>query len=218
MARDEGGPTAAEQATARFADQRFSLMVDAVSEYAVFLLDPEGKVASWNAGAERIKGYAEHEIVGRHFEVFYTDEDRAAALPAEQLAAAGRHGQARSEGWRVRRDGSLFWADVVLTALRDDDGAVVGFVKITRDETDRRVVAEQSRQLDLLAVRDRIGEELRESILKRVFGAGLHLQGALRLTDDPALRQRLEEVIGELDGIIGDIRRAIAGLEAPAPD
>lgn len=204
-------------AVARFADERFSLLADAVTEYAVFLLDAHGRVASWNAGAERIKGYPEAEIVGAPYEVFFVEEDRAAGRPAELLAEAATTGQVRTEGWRVRRDGSRFWADVSLSALRADTGAVIGFVKITRDDTDRRLVREQAHQLDLLEARDRIGEELRESVVKRIFGAGLHLQGALRLTDDPQLLERIEEVIGELDAVIRDVRLAIVGLEHEPP-
>ena len=120
------------------ADAQFRLLVESVSDYAIFLLDPQGRIVSWNTGAERIKGYAAADIVGRHFSVFYTPEDRAAGRPRELLRHAEREGRIRDEGWRVRRDGSRFWADVAITALRDPAGQVTGFAKVTRDMTELR--------------------------------------------------------------------------------
>ncbi len=120
------------------ADAQFRLLVETVSDYAIFLLDPHGRIVSWNAGAQRIKGYAAAEIVGRHFSLFYVPEDRASGKPRELLEHAAREGRIRDEGWRVRSDGSRFWADVVITALRDDAGRVSGFAKVTRDMTELR--------------------------------------------------------------------------------
>ncbi|WP_433625637.1 PAS domain S-box protein [Halomicrococcus sp. NG-SE-24] len=122
---------------------RFRSLVQGVDEYAIFMLDPDGCVVSWNEGAERIKGYEREEILGEHFSTFYTDEDVAAGVPEENLAAAER-GKAEDEGWRVRKDGSRFWANVVITALHDDDGSLRGYAKVTRDMTERR---ERERQL-----------------------------------------------------------------------
>jgi PAS domain S-box-containing protein len=119
-------------------DAQFRLLVETVSDYAIFLLDTEGRVVSWNAGAQRIKGYAAAEIVGRHFSLFYTPEERAAERPRELLEHAAREGRIRDEGWRLRRDGSRFWADVVITALRDPAGRVSGYAKVTRDLTELR--------------------------------------------------------------------------------
>jgi len=119
-------------------EQRFRLMVDSVKDYAIFMLDADGRVAGWNAGAERIKGYREPEIVGRHFSTFYTHEDRGAGRPAWALQQARDHGRVEDEGWRVRKDGSRFVANVVITALRDEVGNLVGFVKVTRDITTRK--------------------------------------------------------------------------------
>src|SRR2546421_5452736 len=99
-------------------DAQFRLLVDTVSDYAIYLLDMAGRVTSWNAGAARIKGYAATEILGRHFSLFYPPEDRAAHLPERMLEQAARQGRFNAQGWRVRKDGSRFWADVVLTALR----------------------------------------------------------------------------------------------------
>ena len=112
--------------------------MDAVVDYAIFMLDPQGRVVSWNAGAQRIKGYAAGEIVGQHFSRFYPPEDAAAGKPARVLAEAARAGRFEEEGWRVRKDGSRFWASVVVTALRDGAGALRGFAKVTRDLTARR--------------------------------------------------------------------------------
>src|SRR6478735_11173182 len=106
------------------ADAQFRLLVESVSDYAIYLLDRSGNVASWNAGAQRIKGYAASEIVGRSFSLFYTPEDRAAGKPEQMLRRADREGRAGELGWRMRKDGSRFWADVVITALREPSGAL----------------------------------------------------------------------------------------------
>jgi hypothetical protein len=120
------------------AREHFRLLVDGVEEYAIFLLDPAGHVASWNAGARRMKGYAEEEILGRHFSVFYRPEDVQSGHPEQELETARREGQYREEGWRVRKDGSLFWASVVISTVHDPPGTVAGFLRITRDLTDKR--------------------------------------------------------------------------------
>jgi PAS domain S-box-containing protein len=131
----------------RESDERFRLLVESVQDYAIFMLDPEGRVASWNAGAARIKGYDADEIVGHHFSRFYPADKVAEGFPAHELAAASREGRFEDEGWRIRKDGTRFWANVVITALRDDDGELVGFAKVTRDLTTRRATEEQARRL-----------------------------------------------------------------------
>lgn len=118
--------------------RRLELLVNAIVDYAIFMLDTDGTVRSWNAGAERLKGYAAREIIGRSFSVFYTPEDRAARLPEKALATARETGRFNSEGWRVRRDGSRFWALVVLDAIKDERGRLIGFAKVTRDITERQ--------------------------------------------------------------------------------
>lgn len=128
----------AAQEALRESERQFRLMVRSVTDYALFMLDPNGIVTSWNAGAERIKGYKSDEIIGQHFSRFYTEPDRAAGLPAQALQTARTEGRFEAENWRVRKDGSLFWAHVIIDPIRDDDGALIGFAKITRDLTERR--------------------------------------------------------------------------------
>ena len=125
---------------------RYKLLVDSVVDYAIYMLDPSGKVVSWNPGARRFKGYEEHEILGQNFSLFYTAEDRAAGLPRRALACAAEHGKFESEGWRVRKDGSRFWCHVVIDPIRDPDETLVGFAKVTRDLTEQRLAREALRQ------------------------------------------------------------------------
>jgi len=127
-------------------DERFRLLVDGVTDYAIFMLDPQGYVLTWNTGARRIKGYAANEIIGRHFSTFYPPEALRRHLPEHELQMAGTEGRFEDEGWRVRKDGTRFWANVVITALRDDTGALRGFAKVTRDLTQRREHEEALRQ------------------------------------------------------------------------
>jgi PAS domain S-box-containing protein len=116
----------------------YQLMVEAVQDYAIFMLDPNGYVASWNAGAERIKGYSAAEVIGQHFSVFYPPEAVASGHPQRELEIAVAEGSFEEEGWRVKKDGGQFWANVIITAVRDERGTLVGFAKVTRDLTERR--------------------------------------------------------------------------------
>jgi PAS domain S-box-containing protein len=133
-------------------DEAFRLLVEAVLDYAIFLLSAEGRVLTWNLGAERIKGYSASEIIGQDLSIFYTPEDRAHDRPKRILAMADRDGRCEDEGWRVRKDGSLFWADVVVTALRGADGKTYGYAKVTRDLSERR--AAEARERKLLAAQE----------------------------------------------------------------
>jgi len=128
----------------RLSEERFRLLVQGVKDYAIFMLDPAGYITTWNAGAERIKGYTEGEILGKHFSVFYTSEDLQSGKPARELEIATATGVYEEEGWRLRKDGSRFWANVVITALRKPDGSLAGFAKVTRDLTDRRAAQERA--------------------------------------------------------------------------
>jgi PAS domain S-box-containing protein len=127
-------------------ERRFQLLVDAVTDYAIYMLDPKGFVSSWNSGAQRFKGYQAFEIIGEHFSRFYTEEDRAAGVPARALETATREGQFEQEGWRVRKDGTRFWAHVVIDPIRSPSGKLVGFAKVTRDITERMRAQETLRR------------------------------------------------------------------------
>lgn len=149
--------------------QQFDQLVDAVEEYAIFMLDPDGRIKSWNAGAEQIKGYSAEEIIGEHFSTFYTAEDCQAETPEQNLAAAESKGSIKEEGWRVRKDGSRFWASVTITAIQDDDDAIEGYIKVTHDLTDRRAyeraLEEQTERLG--RQRDTLENEL-DGIFERI--------------------------------------------------
>src|SRR5438874_9346016 len=119
-------------------EQVFRRLVESTTDYAIFMLTPQGRVASWNPGAERLKQYQPHEIIGKHFSIFYTPEDLARRKPEMELRVAAETGRFEDEGWRIRKDGSRFWANVVITAVCDDGGKIIGFGKIARDVTDRR--------------------------------------------------------------------------------
>ncbi|HSS98392.1 MAG TPA: PAS domain S-box protein, partial [Terriglobales bacterium] len=140
-AREEAEQTARSayerESVMRREQDRFRLFVEAVQDYAIYALDPEGHVTSWNRGAQRIKGYAASEIIGQHFSVFFTEQDRLEGKPQQELQIAERDGQFQTEAWRIRKDGSQFWASVVLTAIKDEKGKIAGFSKITRDFTER---------------------------------------------------------------------------------
>jgi PAS domain S-box-containing protein len=168
----------------RHSEERSRLFIEAVQDYAIFMLDPEGSVITWNAGAERIKGYKASEIVGQHFSRFYPEEDVRGGKPAWELEVAGREGRFEDEGWRLRKDGSRFWANVIITAIRDSAGILLGFSKVTRDSTERMLAQkslEESRRkleeserslrelsLHLLRTQDeerrRIGREIHDSL------------------------------------------------------
>src|SRR5881296_862344 len=132
MSDDRSSKSALQQT-----EEQFHMLVDSVEEYAIYMLDPEGNVLTWNAGAEKIKQYTADEIIGKNFACFYTAEDVAAEKPQRNLREASRRGHIRDQGLRVRKDGSTFEAEVALTALRDDKGNVRGYSKVTRDITDQ---------------------------------------------------------------------------------
>lgn len=148
----------AENPTAVNIEQYFRLLVDAVKDYAIFMLDPEGRVTSWNPGAERMKGYRAAEIIGKNFACFYPEDDARSGKPQRELDTAAREGSFEEEGWRVRKDGSRFWASVVITALRDHRNALVGFAKITRDHTERLRADQERRELSVKLMRLRDDE------------------------------------------------------------
>ncbi len=141
-------------------DRQLALLVGHATDYAIFMMDPGGHIRTWNPGAERMKGYRREEIVGKHFSVFYTDEDLVRDHPADELRIATEEGRYEEEGWRVRKDGSRFWANIIITALRGDDGELIGFGKVSRDLTARRLQEEQTRAkaLELEAANQQLAE------------------------------------------------------------
>lgn len=142
-----------KQLAARQRDYQFRLLVEAVQDYAIFMLDPEGNVSSWNLGAERFKQYKAAEIIGKHFSCFYPEEDVKNGKPRWELVTAAKEGRFEDEGWRVRKDGTKFWANVIITAVRDDSGKLLGFAKVTRDVTER-MRAERALQTEVAEKRE----------------------------------------------------------------
>ena len=139
--------TLADERARRHAAEEFKILVDGVRDYAIFMLDGNGRVTTWNSGAERLKGYKADEIIGKDFSIFYTEEARQAGHPQRLLETALREGRYEEENWRVRKDGTQFWASVIITAIRNEAGTVIGFAKVTRDLTERRL-AEEKREAE----------------------------------------------------------------------
>ena len=183
--------------------EEFRLLVLGVTDYAIYMLSPEGIVTNWNLGAQRIKGYAPEEIIGAHFSKFYTAEDREAGEPQKALATAHRDGRSEKEGWRLRKDGSRFWAHVVIDAIRDDFGKHIGYAKITRDITERKKSQEQ-----LEATREALLQSQKLEAIGKLTGGVAHdfnnllmaILGSLelmrkRLPTDPKLLMLLENAV-----------------------
>ena len=225
------GPAGSGQALAQ-SEERFRLLVDSVMDYAIFMLDPDGMVESWNAGAQRLKGYTEAEIVGRHYSTFYTEADRRDRLPDQLLATAKREGRVEISGWRIRKDGTQFWANVVITALWHGDGTLAGFAKVTRDMTDQhrnreareKLLAQQQEAVERLEHLDTwrkdfiaaVAHDLRNPVSSIIGFAELAQDGHLQ---DPTEVQRVMGRIlsnaYSLDALI-DHLRTDAMLEAGA--
>ena len=192
-------------------EERLRLLVESVQDYAIFALDPLGHVETWNKGAQRIKGYATGEIVGRHFSAFYPPEDVASGKCERELAGAARDGRFEDEGWRVRKDGSRFWANVVITALRDRAGRLVGFAKVTRDLTERvqaeaerlrlaRAEERERRTHEFLAI---MGHELRNPLAPMVLA--LH---KIKASGRPELRHEyaiLDRQLAHMTRLVDDL-------------
>jgi len=217
------------------ADELFRLLVDTVLDYAIFLLDRDGLIVTWNAGAQRVKGYDESEAIGRHFSMFYSLTDRTLGVPATLLKIAQREGRAKHEGWRVRKDGSRFWADVVITALHEPSGELRGFVKLTRDMTERRQAEESLREQralltkaagDLLALtrrlveaeeaeRRRLARELHDNVGQKLSALGLNVEIALAKSMLPEVRSRLSDSLSLIEGTVQAVENYMADLRPP---
>lgn len=193
-------------------EELFRLMVNQISDYAIFLLTPAGDVASWNTGAERLKGYKAEEILGRHFRIFYPPEK--AENPTHQLEIASATGRCEDEGWRVRKDGSRFWANVVITPIRDGGGSLIGFAKVTRDLTERKKAEELLRELSgrLLKMQDeerkRIGTELHDSVGQYLAAVKMSLDGLLaeELFDEQHARKKVADCLPNIEQAIREVR------------
>jgi PAS domain S-box-containing protein len=194
------------------AEQQFRILVEGVTDYAIYMLDPEGRIITWNPGAERIKGYTAGEVMGDHFSRFYTLEDRKAGIPERALETAREAGRHEAEGWRVRKDGSRFWSNAVLDAIRDEDGKLIGFAKITRDMTEKR-----EHQLRLEESREQLFRSQKMEALGQLTGGLAHdfnnLLTAILGATDLALRNLSDEerLRRMLDGIRSSAQRG-AGI------
>ncbi len=204
------------QESLRRSEERFRLLVQGVRDYAIFMLDPEGRVTTWNEGAERINGYEAREIVGRHFSVFYTEEDTERGHPEEELRVAASEGQYEEEGLRVRKDGSRFWASVLITALRDEEGNLRGFSKVVRDITERKeaeLEIKESEEIFRVTFEQAAVGMAHVSILSRWLKVNEKLCQMLGYTEEEMLRLGFQEVThpDDLDADFEQFNRALLG-------
>ncbi|MEV6447860.1 PAS domain S-box protein [Amycolatopsis sp. NPDC051716] len=205
----------------RESEERFRLLVQSVQDYGIFMLDTGGHISSWNAGAQRIKGYTAAEIIGQHFSVFYPAEDVAAGKPARELEVAVEQGRLEDEGWRLRKDGTRFWANVVITALYDEHGRLHGFGKVTRDMTERRNAEQALRERRRLVghlveaqevERRRIAWDVHDESIQSMVAVGMRLQLlASRLPEPHAsaigtLDESVTAAVARLRGLVSRLR------------
>ena len=195
----------------RESEQRYSLLVDGVTDYAIYMLDPNGIVTNWNQGAQRIKGYRTEEIVGQHFSQFSTDEDRAANVPQRSLEIAARDGRYEAEAWRVRKDGSRFLANVVIDALKDESGRLIGFAKITRDITERVQTARELEEARIGLMQSRAEEALRRAQAELAHVARVTTLGQVAASIAHEVRQ-------PITATVTNVQAALHWLDARPPD
>ena len=198
-------------------DPLAAAIVHGVTDYAILMLDRDGYVMTWNPGAERIKGYSSEEIIGLHFGVFYPREDVAAGKPDSALESAATNGLYREEGWRVRKDGSRFWATVSITALWGE-GRLRGFAKLTRDDTERRRAAQERLRVEILQDEERIAQELHHEVIQRLFAVGMRLQGARTVSHEPEVASRIDAAVEDIDEVVRHIRMTLWSDAAGAGD
>jgi PAS domain S-box-containing protein len=212
ITRDLSERRVAEDALRR-SEQQFKLLVQGVSDYSIYMLDPDGLVTNWNLGAQRIKGYLPQEIIGAHFSRFYTDEDRALGLPQLALETAAQEGRFEREGWRVRKDGTRFFANVVIDAIREDNGRLIGFAKITRDITEQK---ETQRALD--DAREALFQSQKMEAIGQLTGGLAHdfnnlltgILGSLQLMESRLAQGRFKELDRYLSVAEASAKRAAA--------
>src|SRR5215216_1015854 len=195
----------------RRSEERFRLLVEGVRDYAIFMLDPTGRIESWNEGARRIKGYSQEEILGQHFSIFYPPEDVERGKPERELREAEAKGVYEEEGWRVRKDGSRFWASVLITALRDEAGQLRGFSKVTRDISDRKR-AEQSLEEVREDERSRIARDLHDEALHHLSDSLVEAHRLRVASRESQPLQRTEQLIASLDRVGQQLRAAVYDL------
>lgn len=195
-------------------EEQYHKMVEEVEDYAILMLDANGHIVNWNRGAEKIKGYKEQEIVGRHFRIFYTAEDQAQGLPDFLINRAREHGKAIHEGWRVRKEGTKFWGSIVITALHGEKGEIIGFSKVTRDLTERKVwedklrdyarqLEEQNRELQQFA--QVAAHDMKEPLRKIQYYHSLLIENVYSEEKQKAYLQRSAEAAGRMQGLIEDL-------------
>jgi PAS domain S-box-containing protein len=194
------------------AEERFRLLVESASGLAIFMLDAEGRVSSWNIGAQRLKGYERDEIIGQPFSLFYTPQDLAARKPKRLLAEAAATGRAEDFGWRVRKDGSRYQASVSITASIDSDGRLRGFTKIIRDNSSALQARDDVERLHLFEQREHLGRDLHDGVIQSLFAVGMSLQGLLSRVSDPTAVEPLQQAVSALDDTITELRAFIFGL------
>jgi PAS domain S-box-containing protein len=192
-------------------EQRYHDLIEALTDYAIFLLDPQGRVPTWNAGAQRIKGYTPVEIIGEDLSRFYPPDDVERGAPQRALEIARDRARYEEELQLVRKDGSHLAADVVITPQHDTAGELVGFAVVTRDVSEVRRA--QDRRA-LVSDRERIARELHVGTIRLLYGIGLHLQAVAGRTDSGGVSAELQTCIGDLDRAISDLRRS---RPAPSP-
>ncbi len=205
-----------QKETSKQNEQSYRRMIEEIEDYAIILLSPEGIIQNWNMGAQKIKGYSAEEIIGKHFRVFYTPQDQTINLPETLLALAAKQGRAAFEGWRKRKDGSVFWGSIVITALHDDTGKIIGFSKVTRDLTEKKVaedtIREYAHQLEkknkeLEEFTYVASHDLKEP-LRKIIAFGDLLQMAIKSSADQKVTDyvhRMQDAANRMMGLIEDL-------------
>ena len=208
----------AAEKIAKESEERFRLLVDGVKDYGIFMLDLDGYVVSWNRGAERLHGYAADEIIGEHFSKFFSEEDIRTGVPAGELSIAQREGRFEDEGWRLRKNGSKFWASVLITGLSDNTGQLQGFAKLTRDMSEQKLIREKLQESERLAAMGTTAAVFAHEIGNPLNAISTSLQwlqlGLCKSSDDPLVKETLDLVLKEIDGL-GSLLNDFRSLARP---